>query len=147
MVNCCTFSRIPNKVEMAKRKFEFEFEINASGKLLYPYIATPGGLEEWFADNVIIDADKNYNLVWDEEDHFAKIASQKMHKHVKFEFLDDSKKPIEDPNYIEFTLAKNEMTETYYLQISDYCEEDNEEDELYELWESMVNELKSIVGG
>ncbi|MEQ8518746.1 MAG: START-like domain-containing protein [Cytophagales bacterium] len=132
---------------MAKRKFEFEFEINASGKLLYPYIATPGGLEEWFADNVIIDADKNYNLVWDEEDHFAKIASQKMHKHVKFEFLDNSKKPIEDPNYIEFTLAKNEMTETYYLQISDYCEEDNEEDELYELWESMVNELKSIVGG
>lgn len=132
---------------MGKRKFEFEFEINASAKLLYPYLATPGGLEEWFADSVVIDADKVYNLVWDEEDHFARIASQKMNKYVKYEFLDEDKEEDEDPNYIEFALEKNEMTETFYLQIADYCEEDNEEDELFELWESMVNELKSIVGG
>lgn len=132
---------------MGKKRFEFEFEINASAKLLYPYIATPGGLEEWFADNVVIDADSVYNLVWDEEDHFAKIASQKINKHVKYEFLDEDKDPEEDPNYVEFSLVKNEMTETYYLHIADYCEDDNEEDELFELWESMVNELKSTVGG
>ena len=132
---------------MGKRKFEFEFEINASAKLLYPYLATPGGLEEWFADKVVIDADKVYNLEWDDEDHYAKISTQKMNKHIKFEFLEDDKSNEEDPNYIEFTLEKNEMTETFYLQIVDYCDEDNEEDELFELWESMVNELKSIIGG
>lgn len=132
---------------MGKRKFEFEFEINASAKLLYPYLSTPGGLEEWFADKVIIDGDKNYNLIWDDENHFARIISQKINKYVKFEFLDENKEPQEDPNSVEFALEKNEMTETFYLQIADYCDEDNEEDELFELWESMVNELKSIIGG
>lgn len=132
---------------MGKRKFEFEFEINASSRLLYPYISTPGGLEEWFADSVVVDADKTYNMVWDEENHYAKIASQKMNKYIRLEFLDEDKEPEEDPNYLEFNLQKNEMTETYYLQITDYCDDENEQDELFELWESMVNELKSIIGG
>jgi uncharacterized protein YndB with AHSA1/START domain len=132
---------------MGKKRFEFEFETNASAKLLYPYLATPGGLEEWFADNVVVDADKNFNLVWDDENHFARVTSQKMNHHVRYEFLDNKKKPEEDAGYVEFTLAKNEMTETFYIQVIDYCEDDNEEDELYELWESMVNELKAIVGG
>jgi uncharacterized protein YndB with AHSA1/START domain len=132
---------------MSKIQFEFEFEINGSAKLLYPYISTPGGLEQWFADHVSVTGDKIYNLVWDDEDHFARLTSQKLNRSAKYEFLNDKKEEEEDPNYIEFVLEKNEMTETYYLQIFDYCEETNEEDELLELWESMVYELKQIIGG
>ena len=33
-------------------KFEMEFPIKVSQKLLFQYISTPSGLSEWFADNV-----------------------------------------------------------------------------------------------
>ncbi len=132
---------------MEKRKYEFEFEINATPKLLYPYLATPGGLEQWFADKVTIDGDKVQNMVWDGEDHFAKITSQKVFKSVKYEFLNENKKPEKDPSYMEFSMIKNEMTETYYLHVTDYMDSDVDETEQYEVWESLVDELKAIVGG
>ncbi len=132
---------------MDKRKYEFEFEINATPKLLFPYLATPGGLEQWFADKVVVDADKVLNMSWDGEDHFAKIVMQKINKSVKYEFLDENKKAVKDPDHLEFAMVKNEMTETYYLHIVDYMGVDVEEDEQFEVWESLVEELKSIVGG
>jgi uncharacterized protein YndB with AHSA1/START domain len=132
---------------MNKRNYEFEFEINASPKLLFPYFSTPGGLEQWFSDKVEIDADNIWNIVWDDEDHFAKITSQKILKSIKFEFLDENKKPVKDPSTLEFAMVKNEMTETHYLHIAEYLESDAEEQDQYELWESIVEELKAIVGG
>ena len=35
-----------------KIKYEIEFPIQASEKLLFQYISSPSGLSEWFADNV-----------------------------------------------------------------------------------------------
>jgi len=132
---------------MDKRNYEFEFEINASPKLLYPYFSTAGGLEQWFADKVEIDADSVWNLVWDGEDHFAKISSQKILKSIKFEFLGENKKPVDDPATLEFGMLKNEMTETFYFHISEYLESDADDQDQSELWESIVEELKGIVGG
>ena len=35
-----------------KVRYEIEFPINSSPQLLYQYISTPSGLQEWFADTV-----------------------------------------------------------------------------------------------
>ena len=40
-----------------KIKYEIEFPIQASEKLLFQYISSPSGLSEWFADNVNIRGD------------------------------------------------------------------------------------------
>ena len=53
---------------MAKNKFQTEFEINASKKMLYPYIYSASGLAQWLADDVNINEDKIYNFIWEEED-------------------------------------------------------------------------------
>jgi len=37
---------------MGKNKFITEFEINASQKILFPYLSTASGLAQWFADDV-----------------------------------------------------------------------------------------------
>ena len=39
-----------------KIRYELEFPLNSSPQLLYQYISTPSGLQEWFADNVIQEA-------------------------------------------------------------------------------------------
>ncbi|HQV00603.1 MAG TPA: START-like domain-containing protein, partial [Bacteroidia bacterium] len=35
-----------------KQKFQMEFEMRSSPKILYNYISTASGLSEWFADDV-----------------------------------------------------------------------------------------------
>lgn len=129
---------------MAKNKFHTEFEINASKKMLYPYIYTASGLTQWFADDVNIDEDKIYNFIWDDEDHKYRMAAHRTNSFVKFESILDQED--EDPNYFELRLEMNELTQSVFLRIVDYTENSDEE-ELQDLWESMVFSLKEIVGG
>lgn len=127
-----------------KRKLVCEFEINASTKMLYPYIYTAGGLAQWFADDVTVDEDKNFNFIWDGKDHKAKMAAHRVNGFVRFEFIPDEEN--DDPGYFEIRLEMNELTESVFIKIVDYSEYDDEE-ELRDLWGGLVGDLKEIVGG
>ena len=131
---------------MAKFKFTTDFEINASKKMLYGYLNTASGLMEWFADDVNINEDKVYNFLWDGQDHKAKMVSSRTNHHVKFEFLPEDEEDEDDKSYMEFKLEVNELTQTVYLKITDYSYNDDPE-ELQDLWESLVGQLKETVGG
>lgn len=132
---------------MSRPKFVAEFEINASRKMLYSYLSTPSGLAQWFADDVNIDEDKVYHLLWDDENHKARMVSQRANNHVKFEFLEEEEEEDEDePPTLELRLDKNEMTNTTFLRVIDSTNEEDEE-ELMEMWESMVSTLRDTVGG
>jgi len=50
---------------MSKFEYNAEYEIRAAVKMVYPYISTPQGLEEWFADRVEVLNDKFLNIHWD----------------------------------------------------------------------------------
>ncbi|MCX2744339.1 START-like domain-containing protein [Mangrovivirga sp. M17] len=127
---------------MNKNTFTTDFEINASPKMLYPYLNTAGGLAQWFADDVSLDGDKNFLFSWDGEENKAKLTGQRSNIYVKYEFLDED----EEPSYIEFKLEVNELTQATFLVITDHSSNfDNEE--LFEMWEQMVGALKEIVGG
>ncbi len=118
-----------------------EYPINASKKMLYPYIGTASGLSQWFADDVNINEDKVYTFVWDGEENQAKMVSSRANHHVKFEFLDDE----DDPNFVEILLEMNELTQEVFIRITDYSDIDSEES--VELWDSLIHDLKEIVGG
>jgi hypothetical protein len=130
---------------MAKNKFQTEFEINASKKMLYPYIYSASGLSQWRADDVNINEDKIYNFIWEEEDHKYRMAAHRTNSFVKFESIDNQEEE-EDPNYFELRLEMNELTQSVFLRVVDYSDNDDDE-ELQDLWESMVFNLKEIVGG
>ncbi len=126
---------------MSKVKFVGEYEFNASKKVLYPYLNSASGLANWFADDVNINPNKEFVFIWDGEKRNAKMVISRLNEQVKFKFLED----LEDPNYVEFKIEKNEFTGSVYLQVTDYS--DMDEDEASELWESLVLDLKGIVGG
>ena len=73
---------------MTKNKFVGEYGINASKKMLYPYISQASGLAQWFADDVNINEDKVFTFIWDGEENKAKLVSSRANHHVKFEFLE-----------------------------------------------------------
>jgi uncharacterized protein YndB with AHSA1/START domain len=129
-----------------RNKFIAEFPVNASKKMLYPYLSTAGGLAQWFADDVNVNEDKIFNFIWDNENHPAKLVSQRTNHHVKFEFLPKDHESEEEPAYFELKLEMNELTESVYIKIVDYTDIDDEE-ELMDLWEGLVHSLKEIVGG
>ncbi|NMM50446.1 START-like domain-containing protein [Marinigracilibium pacificum] len=127
---------------MIKNTFTADFEINASPKMLYPYLNTAGGLAQWFADDVTLDGDKNFLFFWDDSEIKAKVAGQRSNVYVKYEFIDED----EEPSYIEFKLEVNELTEATFLVVTDHSSNFDDE-ELFEMWEQMVSSLKEIVGG
>ena len=127
---------------MEKFKFIGEYPIKASKKMLYPFISSASGLSQWFADNVNINEDKSFTFIWDGDENRAKLTSSRINHHVKFEFVDEN---ADDPNYVELRLDMNELTEEVFIRVTDYS--DIEEDEAQELWDTLIHDLKEIVGG
>ncbi len=131
---------------MEKTKFAYEYEINASKKMLYPYLTTPSGLAQWFADDVNIDEDNIYNFIWEGEDHNAKMVSHRTNSFARFVYLNADKTEGDDPDWVEFKIDVNEMTQTTYIKIHEYSEFEDKEEQA-EVWEGLLYALKETVGG
>lgn len=126
----------------SKVKYEVEFAINSSPQLLYQYISTPSGLQEWFADKVN-SRGEFFSFEWDGSEEQARLAAKKTDEKVKFKWVDDNKKDSE--LFFEIRILEDEITKDVSLMITDFAEEDEiEESKL--LWENQISDLKHIIG-
>ncbi len=110
--------------------------------MLYGYLSTASGLAQWFADDVNINPDKTFTVIWDGEENKARMVSHRTNSQVRFEFITDEP----DPNYVEFKIDVNELTQSVFVRVTDYSEMDDLQ-ELEELWENLMADLREIVGG
>ncbi|MFN8254716.1 MAG: START-like domain-containing protein [Bacteroidales bacterium] len=124
---------------MPKVKFELEFVINASAKLLYSRLSTPSGLAEWFADDVHLRG-KNFAFIWDKTEQEAKVLMRKPNEYIRFRWENE-----EDEYYFEFKITKEELTNSVSLLITDFADED-EMDDSKSLWEKQVGKLQRALG-
>ena len=67
-------------------KFEMEFPIKASQKLLFQYISTPSGLSEWFADNVN-SRGEIFIFIWDGSEEKAKLLQKTLSSFLNFAYI------------------------------------------------------------
>ncbi|MBP6386473.1 MAG: ATPase [Pseudarcicella sp.] len=129
---------------MAKNKFIKEFELRASPKVLFPYLSTASGLQQWFAEKVYIKDPHTFDFVWDKESHLAKISLVRINKSIKFEFM-TAKPEDKEHSDLEFKLEMSDLTGSTYLKVIDNSLNfDN--NELTEIWEDLIYKLKEIVG-
>ena len=129
-----------------KKTFVTEIEVNASPKMIFPYISTVDGLERWYADSANITPNNVFEFTCDDEHYFAKMQSLKANQMVVFEFLDDEKEEEEDPSILKISIDQNEITNAVYLVIEDYTDLVDSQAEFQELWEGLVSDLKEIIG-
>jgi hypothetical protein len=120
-----------------KKKIELEFPMNTSPRVLFPRLSTPGGLVEWFADNVIIKG-STYVFIWDGVEQSAKQSYIRENLIVRYEW-------VEEDDYFEFKLKTDELTGELALIVTDFVEDD-EEKETSDLWEAQVSSLKKCIG-
>lgn len=123
-----------------KEKFILEYPIKSSPKVLFSRLSTPGGLAEWFADDVNLKGDV-YSFIWDGAEQKADLLQKKENKFIRFQWIDDE----DDESYFEFRINIDELTKDVALIITDFAEEDEKEDAI-ELWNSQISELKHIIG-
>lgn len=122
-------------------KFELEYPVKSSPKVVFPRLSTPEGLAEWFAENVTVDGDL-FSFFWQKSETKAKLSALKENKLVRFEWTD---REDEESNYFEFRLNIDELTGDVSIIITDFAESEEKEDAIY-LWDSQITELKRILG-
>lgn len=125
-----------------KIKFSLEFPIHASPQMLYQYISSSSGLSEWYADNVN-SRSEIYRFFWDDSEEVAKLLSKKSNEFVRFRWLNEE--PDQDECYFEMRIVVDEITKDVSLVVTDFCEED-EEEEAKMLWENQIADLKQTIG-
>jgi hypothetical protein len=124
-----------------RSKFELEYNLNCSPKVLFSRLSTPEGLGEWFADQVNVDGDL-FTFFWNSSESKARLSALKENKMVRFEWLGMEN---EESNYFEFRINMEELTNELALIITDFAEAEEKEDSIY-LWDSQINDLKRALG-
>jgi uncharacterized protein YndB with AHSA1/START domain len=123
-----------------KIKYEMEFPIHASPSLLYQYISTPSGLQEWYADNVN-SRGEYFTFIWEGSEEVARLVSKKKSEFIRFQWEVDKGTDY----YYEIYIQVDEITKDVSLMITDFAEED-ELEEGKMLWDNMISELKQVLG-
>ena len=122
-------------------KFEMEFPIKVSQKLLFQYISTPSGLSEWFADNVN-SRGEIFIFIWNDSEESAKLIRKINNEKIQFQWLDDD----ETDYYFELRIQFDEITKDGSLIVTDFAEDEDEVEESKLLWTNQISDLKKVLG-
>ncbi|MBT5438101.1 MAG: SRPBCC domain-containing protein [Flavobacteriales bacterium] len=125
-----------------KEKFELEYLLKTSIRVLDNMIGSPSGLSEWFADDVTV-RDDIYSFEWDGSIEEARLVQKKMNSKMKFKWLEDEENG--DDYYFEINFEVDSMTSAVSLKVIDFSEADEIESSKM-LWEQQINDLKRIIG-
>ena len=123
-------------------KYELEFQIRSSVKILYNCLSTPSGLSEWFADDVN-SRGEDFTFILEDSEEYAKLLTKKNNELVKFMWVNDE----EDYRkyFFEFLIIVDEITKDVSLTVTDFSTED-ELEESKMLWDNLVSDLKQVLG-
>ncbi len=125
-----------------KKKFELEYLLNTSPKVLENMLFTPSGLSEWFADDVNIEDDV-YTFIWDGSEEKARLLTKKMGEKIKWQNLNDEEEGLD--TYFQLHYEIDPMTKSVILKVTDFAE-DSEMEDTQALWESLIEGLKRFIG-
>ena len=130
---------------MSTNQFVANYQLNASKKIVYAYLSTASGLQEWFADTVRINEDKNFIFNFDQEDHFAKQTTLKANLNIRWDFFDPKNPSKGEESFIEFKLDEAELTHSLFLKVIDQSNFYSV-DELDGIWDGLISKLKQTIG-
>ena len=123
-------------------KYMLEFPINSSPNMLYRRLSTTSGLSEWFADDVIIK-NKLFTFSWEGSNQKAKLLKSKTNQFIRFKWEEDD--DIKE-KYFEFLIQVDEITSGVSLIITDFAENEKDQEEQTELWNKQISVLKRAIG-
>ena len=117
-----------------KVKFTLEYPVRCSPGILYEFLSSPTGMQEWFADKVD-ERDGLYSFSWNGSSEEAEVMESEEDKFIRYHWIDSPK-----DEYFEFKIDKSEVTNLTILTITDFAEKKEIKDQS-QLWETQVKDL------
>ncbi len=122
-----------------KQLFSLEYPVRCSPTILYEFLSTSSGLQEWFADKVD-DQDGVFSFSWNGSEDTAEVVGQEEEKFIRFHW---SHAPADE--YFEFSIEKSEVTNQTILVIKDFADKREIKDQSM-LWDHQVKDLFHRLG-
>lgn len=124
---------------MSKQLFTIEYSVRCSPTILYEFLASPAGLQEWFADTVD-ERDNVFSFTWNGTTDKAEVLEAESDKFIRFHWLHAPKN-----EYWEFRIEKAEVSNQTILLISDFAEKKEIADQK-RLWDFQMKDLFHRLG-
>jgi uncharacterized protein YndB with AHSA1/START domain len=122
-----------------KQLFTLEYPVKCSPSILYDFLSTPAGLQEWFADKVD-ERDNIFSFSWNGTIDKAEVLESEAEKFIRFHW---SMAPKEE--FFEFRIEKSEVTNQTILVIRDFADKKDIKDQS-QLWNYQVKDLFHRLG-
>lgn len=122
-----------------KQLYTLEFPVRCSPSILYEFLSTPSGLQEWFADKVD-EKEEVFSFSWNGTTDRAQVLEKEQDKFIRFHWTHSA-----DNEYFEFRIEKSEITNQTILVISDFAEKKEIKDQSM-LWDYQVKDLFHRLG-
>ncbi len=124
-----------------RKKINLEFIFRASPTIIYNFVTTTACLVRWYCDEVDI-TNEEYTFYWQGSNETATLIDDIEDERVRFVWED-----ADDPEeYLEYRMYKSNVTNETILEITDFCDAD-EVNEVKDLWQTLMVELKKECGG
>ena len=123
----------------SKQLYTLEYPVRSSPAILFEFLSTPAGLQEWFAEKVD-ERDGVFSFTWNGSTEKAELLEMEEGKSVKYRWLDSP-----DSEFFEFGVVKSEVSNQTILLISDFAEKKDIPDQK-RLWDFQVNDLFHRIG-
>jgi len=124
---------------MSRQLYTLEYPVRCSPSILYEFLSTPAGLQEWFADKVD-ERDNVFFFSWNGSSQKAEVLESQEEKYIRFHWLDAPKE-----EYFEFSIEKSEITNQTILVVKDFAEKKEVKDQSM-LWDYQVKDLFHRIG-
>lgn len=122
-----------------KQLFTLEFPVRCSPSILYEFLSTPAGLQEWFADKVD-ERDNVFSFSWNGTTDKAEVMESEQEKFIRFHWMH-----LPKDEYFEFRIEKSEVTNQTILVIRDFADKGDVKDQS-QLWDYQVKDLFHRLG-
>ena len=125
---------------MDRVSFNMEFIFRASPTILYQFLTSPATLIRWFCDTVDIE-EGLYTFSWEGSEEQARLVDDVEDERIRFVWED-----ADEGEYLEFRMEKSPVTGETILELTDFADIDEVEDQK-QLWESQFKVLRQETGG
>lgn len=119
--------------------YTLEYPVKCSPGILYEFLRTPAGLQEWFADKVD-EREGAFSFSWNGSEEKAVLLDCEENKFVRFRWDYMAKN-----EYFELLIDKSDITNQTILIVKDFADKKDIKDQSL-LWESQLKDLFHRVG-
>jgi uncharacterized protein YndB with AHSA1/START domain len=126
-------------VKKKKIIYTLEYPIRSSPTILYEFLSTAVGLQEWFADKVD-QRDTHFYFNWNGATDEAEQIEAFENNYVRYRW-----DYYDEDEFFEFRIEQSPITNETILRITDFADK-SDLDGNQQLWNQQVNNLKHRIG-